>query len=84
MSKKTLPNLLTSENFHALHGRHGFTQAESGTAEMLNDALLDILTKVTKQAILQSEHCGHSGINGEDAKKAIEMTREIPTGYYGQ
>ena len=74
---------MTSENFHALCGRYGFTQAEAGTAEMVNDAMVDVLTKVVKQAMLQSEHQGHTGLNGEMAKKGIEMTREIPHGLYG-
>ncbi len=74
--------MLTTESFHALHLRYGFTQAEAGTPELLNDALVDVTTKVTKQAILQSEHQGHTGLNGEMAKKGIEMTREIPAGLY--
>jgi len=84
MSKKSYPKLLTTENFHALHGRHGFTQAEAGAAELFNEALVAALTKVTKQAMLQAEHSGRTGLNGEMAKKGIEMTREIPAGLYGQ
>lgn len=82
MSKKSFPKLITSEEFHALCGRYGFTQAEAGAAEYFNDAQVNVLTKVTKQGILQSEHEGHTGLNGNHAKKAIDMTREIPNGLY--
>lgn len=82
MSEKSYPNLLPSDSFHGLHARYGFTQAQKGTQEVLNTALVEMLEKVTKQSILQAEHEGHSGLNGKHAKKAIEATPEIPKGVY--
>jgi len=84
MSKKSksFPKLITTEQFHGLHARYGFTQAEAGTNEVLNAALVEALTRVTKHAMLQAEHEGHTGLNGDHAKKAIEMVTELPKGVY--
>jgi len=83
MSKKSIPMMITKEQFHGLHQRHGFTQAQAGVAEMVNEALVDVLTKVVKQGVLQAEQDRHTGLNGSHAKKAIVMTSEIPSGLYG-
>ncbi len=82
MSEKSCPKLLTSEGFRGLCARFGFSQAEAGSADLLNEALVDILTKVTKAGMLQAEHSGHSGLHGEHAQAAIEMIGEIPRGLY--
>jgi hypothetical protein len=77
-----LPKLLTNTGFHALHARHGFTQSEKGTADILNAALVEMATGLTRSALLQAEHDGHAGLNGSHAKKAISMNSEIPKGFY--
>lgn len=82
MSEKSYPNLLTNEAFHGLHARYGFTQAQDGADKVLNDALVELTQKLTRQSILQAEHEGHSGLNGKHAKKAIEATPEVPKGVY--
>jgi hypothetical protein len=82
MSEKTYPNMLTSEAFHGLHARYGFTQAQDGAAAVLNEELVNLTIKLTKQAMLQAEHEGHSGLNGNHARKAIEATPEVPKGVY--
>lgn len=82
MSEKSYPNLLPNDSFHGLHARYGFTQAEKGAAKFFNDALIDVTQKLTRQSILQAEHEGHSGLNGNHAKKAIEATPEVPKGVY--
>ncbi len=74
--------MITTEQFHGLHHRFGFTQAEDGAAELFNDELVRALTKLTKQAILHAEHHKHAGLNGAHATAAIEMTKEIPSGLY--
>lgn len=75
-------NLLTSADFHALHARYGFTQSEKGAEDVMNAALLDLTTKLTRAAILQAEHDNRSGLSGSHAQKAIDMTKEIPRGFY--
>lgn len=80
--KSNPPNLLTNEAFHGLHSRYGFTQAQSKTSALLNEELVRLTQTLTRQAILQAEHEGHSGLNGEHAKKAIQMTSEVPKGFY--
>ena len=74
--------MLTSEAFHGLHSRYGFTQAQEGAAEILNEELIALTSKLTRQAILQAEHDGHSGLNAHHARKAIDMTPEVPKGVY--
>lgn len=80
--KKKCPTLHTKADFKGLYTRYGFTQAQSGVSDMLNDELINVATKITKQAMLQSEHENHSGLNDKHAKKAIEMTAVIPKGFY--
>ncbi len=80
--EKSCPKFLTTEGFRGLCARHGFSQAEAGSAQVLNDALVDLTAKLTKAAMLQAEHNKQTGLHGEHAKAAIEMTREIPRGIY--
>lgn len=75
-------NLLTSADFHALHSRYGFSQSQKGAEQVMNTALLEITTKLTRAALLQAEHEGRSGLSGSHAQKAIDMTKEIPRGFY--
>jgi histone H3/H4 len=75
-------NLLTSADFHALHSRYGFSQSQKGAEDVMNAALREVTTKLTRAAILQAEHDGRSGLNASHAQKAIDMTKEIPRGFY--
>ena len=74
--------LLTKKQFQGLCSRNGFSQAEDGTLTILNGALENALEKITVQGILQADHDKHSGLNGNHAKKAVEMTKEIPKGIF--
>ena len=82
MSEKNCPTLHTKSDFKGLYTRYGFTQSERGVSDMLNDELITVATKLTKQAMLQSEHEKHSGLNENHAKTAIDMTPIIPKGVY--
>jgi len=81
-SAPTLRPLLTKKEFQGLCSRYGFSQAEDGTLLVLNDALVNALEKITIQGVLQADHDKHSGLNGNHAKKAVEMTKEIPKGIF--
>jgi len=74
--------LVTQDGFKAICARHDFTQAEKGTRAFLDASLKEVATKVTTFAMIQAQHDKHSGLNREDAKKAIQMTKEIPNGNY--
>jgi hypothetical protein len=79
MSEKSM---LTKEAFHGLCARYGFTQAGKGSQAALDAGLQALTTKLTIQAIHQAEHDRQSGLNERHAQKAIDMTPEVPKGYY--
>lgn len=74
--------LFTKKEFQGLCARHDFTQAEDGTLAVLNKAVDSALVKIAIQGLLQADHDKHSGLNGNHAKKAVEMTKEIPKGIF--
>jgi hypothetical protein len=80
--ERKLRPVVTNKEFQGLCARYGFSQAESGTKDLLNAALVAAAEKITKQGILQADHDKQSGLNGEHAKKAVEMTKEIPRGIF--
>jgi uncharacterized protein YidB (DUF937 family) len=80
--EKELRPVLTKKEFQGLCARYGFSQAESGTLDLLNETLVAAVEKITKQGILQADHDKQSGLNGGHAKKAVEMTKEIPKGFF--
>lgn len=73
---------MTKQSFKGLYSRYGFTQAERGALDAVDECLKTQTTKVTVQAMLQADHENRHGLNGKHAKKAIEMTPEIPAGIY--
>lgn len=79
---RTRKGLMTKENFKGLAASYGFARVEKGTYESFNKNLDGTLEHITKHAMYQADHDGKKGLSKEHARKAIELTPEVPDGVY--
>jgi histone H3/H4 len=75
-------SLSTKESFRNLCARHGFSSAKKETRQLMDKIVKDAVTGVTKQAMIQADYNGHTGINQKDVQIGIRNTPEIPKGIY--
>jgi hypothetical protein len=75
-------SLTTKEGFRNTCSRHGFSSAKKDTRRIMDRIVKDAVTNVTKQALIQADYNGHTGINEHDVQVGIRNTPEIPKGLY--
>lgn len=75
-------SLITKEDFRNLCARHGFSSAKKETRELMDQYTKEAVGRVTKQAMIQADYSGHSGIHQKDVQTGIRNTPEIPKGIY--
>ena len=82
MSSTGLPPMITSQEMKILLARNGFSQAQKGSRDFINQFAEECLESSLKQAMLQADYQGRSGLNKEHAQKAMEHTVGFPKGSY--